>query len=105
MKKSDLIAGEHVVELKQVAKFLYTGKAFVNDLGEWASLNSYNDDLTCNVTRWCDIVRILKVAKPGKLSTMIKDAEEVWTRKDTTEYDKLMKKIEELQEQAEKLKP
>jgi len=105
MTKSDLVAGEHVVECDNGNRYLFTGKTFVADNNEWLRLSNLNEDLTIgNDSEGFSVKRVLAVKKECYLSAMLRDAIEVWTR-EPSEYDKLMEQIEELKAQAEKMKP
>ena len=60
MKKTDLIPGRHIVELKNGKRLLFVGTYFMGRDG-YMNRSSVNDDLTNNVVRSCDIVKVFNI--------------------------------------------
>lgn len=110
MTKSDLVSGKHVVELRNGRKGLRIGWGLIESDGlGFMHMSNIEEDLTHSMNKNKDIVAVYEIGNYGyaaaDLESYINSAHNVWRRNDNQkEYDKLMKQIDELKAQAEKLK-
>ena len=93
MKKSDLVAGKHVIEVYGNEKYFVCGNYLLSDDGGFNLLDDYNDELImeCDEDSYYKVVRIYEIKQNRNLVTLM-DSDNlklVWERQEKlTDFEK-----------------
>ena len=110
--KDMLVAGKHVVELRNGHKAVFIGNGifqYIDNIEDWMDVDKYSYDLFRPSNNNYTVIRVYEVDRKVAIGSFNRILNPIWQREEKSqqqiEYENLMTKIAELQKQAEKLKP
>lgn len=110
--KDMLVAGKHVVELRNGHKAVFIGNGifqYLNNINDWMDVDKYSYDLSRPSNDKYSVVKVYEVRISTSIGSFKEQLNLIWKREEKSQkqidYENLMAKIAELQKQAENMKP